>query len=119
MESILLLLHTGEGGELPKLAMEALAVARKTACDINESTFSVGVVGGDIQPAANAIAGCGAGRFLGVAGEEFVVSRYSTDAAAAEALCRIAGATLVVAPGTSRWNRCLPGVAQRVGGVMD
>ena len=45
--------------------------------------------------------------------------RYATDAAAAEALARAAGATLVVAPGTSRWMRVLPGVAHRLGGRVD
>jgi len=49
------------------------------------------------------IADCGADRFAGVAGEAFAPSRYATDALAAEAICREAGATLVIAAGTSRW----------------
>ena len=48
-----------------------------------------------------------------------VQSRYATDAAAAEAICKAAQATMVVAPATSRWNRVLPGVAQRLGGRAD
>jgi electron transfer flavoprotein alpha subunit len=64
-------------------------------------------------------AGCGADRFLGVSGAAFAQSRYATDALAAEALCRAAGATLILAPGTSRWCRTLPGVAHRVGGRAD
>jgi len=76
-------------------------------------------VGARVQPAANQIAACGAERILGVTGEAFAQSRYSTDAAAAEALCRAAGATLVVAAGTSRWARVLPGVAYRLGGRVD
>ena len=45
--------------------------------------------------------------------------RYATDAAAAEAICKAAQATLVLAPATSRWARVLPGVAQRLGGRAD
>ena len=45
--------------------------------------------------------------------------RYATDAAAAEALARAAGATIVIAPSTSRWARALPGVAHRLGGCVD
>ncbi|MDZ4798702.1 MAG: electron transfer flavoprotein subunit alpha, partial [Bryobacteraceae bacterium] len=57
---------------------------------------------------------------FGVEGAEFGSARYSTDAAAAEAICRAAdGCGLVVAPGTSRWMRALPGVAQRVGARVD
>jgi electron transfer flavoprotein alpha subunit len=56
---------------------------------------------------------------LSVAGIEFGQSRYSTDSAAAEAICRAANATLVLAPATSRWSRVLPGVAQRLGGRAD
>ena len=39
--------------------------------------------GQEVQAAANAISACGAGKFLGVAGEDFAPSRYATDAAAA------------------------------------
>ena len=41
------------------------------------------------------------------------------DAAAAEALAKAAQATVVLAPATSRWNRVLPGVAQRLSGRAD
>ena len=55
-----------------------------------------------------------------VAGEAFAQPRYATDAAAAEALCRAAGATLVLAPATSRWARALAGRrACRLGGRVD
>jgi len=56
---------------------------------------------------------------LGVAGAEFAQPRYATDAAAAEAICRAAGATLILAPGTSRWARVAAGVAQRLQGRAD
>jgi len=119
MEKILLLLHTDENGALPKAALETIGAARSLACSLKESTWTVGIVGEDIQPAANSIAACGAGRFLGVAGEEFGQSRYATDVLAAEGLCRTSEATLVLAPGCSRWTRALPGVAHRLGGVVD
>ena len=38
-----------------------------------------------------------------------------TDAAAAEVLCKAAGATVVIAASTSRWNRVMAGVCQRLG----
>jgi electron transfer flavoprotein alpha subunit len=119
MEKILLLLHTDENGALPKAALEAVETARGLACGLKESTWTVGLVGQDVQPAANAIAACGAGKFLGVTGDEFATSRYATDAAAAEAIAKSAEATVIIAPATSRWMRALPGVAQRLGGVVD
>jgi electron transfer flavoprotein alpha subunit len=76
-------------------------------------------VGGEVAPAAAQVASCGAARFLGVSGEAFAQPRYATDAAAAEALCRASGATVIVAPSTSRWSRALPGVAFRLGGRVD
>jgi electron transfer flavoprotein alpha subunit len=69
--------------------------------------------------AANSIAACPATKYFGVTGAEFSQSRYATDAAAAEAICKAAQATIVVAPATSRWARVLPGVAQRLGGRAD
>jgi len=119
MEKILLLLHTDENGALSKAAYEAVESARGLACALAGSTWSVGLVGSEVQDSANAIASCGTGRFLGVAGEEFGPARYATDAAAAEALAKVTEATLILAPATSRWQRALPGVAARVGGAVD
>jgi electron transfer flavoprotein alpha subunit len=56
---------------------------------------------------------------LAVSGEAFAQARYATDAAAAEALCRAANATIVLAPGTSRFTRIAAGVAHRLGGFID
>jgi len=114
MESILLLAHTESDGRLGKPALEALAAALALGGEL-----TVGLVGGDAQPAADQIAGAGAARILAVTGEAFTHPRYSTDAAAAEALCRAAGAKIVLAPSTSRWSRALPGVAYRLGGRID
>ena len=119
METILLLAHTEAGGSLAKSAREALHAARALNKSIAESNLFVGLVGESVQAAADSIAACPATKYFGVAGAEFGQSRYSTDAAAAESLCKAANATLVVAPATSRWNRVLPGVAQRLGGRVD
>ncbi|MGA2194335.1 MAG: electron transfer flavoprotein subunit alpha [Bryobacteraceae bacterium] len=114
MEPILLLVHTEADGTLAKPALEALGAALSLG-----GGLTVGLVGGEVQPAADQIAGAGAKRILGVAGEAFTQPRYATDAAAAEAICRAAGAGMVLAPSTSRWSRALPGVAYRLGGRVD
>jgi electron transfer flavoprotein alpha subunit len=116
METILLLAYTEADGSLPKAALEALTAAR---AEMGGAKFCVGLVGATVQAAADQIAGCGAEKILGVTGEAFAQSRYATDAAAAEMLCRASGATIVLAPGTSRWARVLPGVAFRLGGRVD
>ena len=80
---------------------------------------SSALIGENVQAAANSIAACPATKYFGVTGAEFSQSRYATDAAAAEAICKAAQATVVVAPATSRWARVLAGVAQRLGGRAD
>ena len=119
MEAILFLAHTEADGTLGRAAFEALAAARSMTAGLAGSTLVAGLVGGDVQSAANQIAGCGAARFLGVAGPDFAPSRYATDIVAVEALAKAAAATLVVAPATSRWNRVLAGATQRLGGRID
>jgi electron transfer flavoprotein alpha subunit len=119
MEKILFLAHVEGDGSLGKAAREALTGAVDLTKKLAGSTLTVGLWGQDVKPAADAVAGCGAGTFLGVTGAEFADSRYASDAAAAEALVRTAGATLVIAPTTSRVSRALPGVALRVGGRID
>jgi electron transfer flavoprotein alpha subunit len=56
---------------------------------------------------------------VSVVGPEFEVSRYASDAAAAEAISRTAEATIVIAPATSRFSRSLPGVVQRLKGRIE
>jgi electron transfer flavoprotein alpha subunit len=112
-ENVLFLAHTEPNGSLARIALEALSAARAIGGEL-----IVGLVGARV-PDADAIGGCGAVRFLAVEGEEFAQPRYATDAAAVEKLCRESGATLIVAPHTSRWARVLPGVAQRLGGRID
>jgi len=114
MEPILLLTHTELDGSLAKPALEALSAALALGGEL-----TVGLVGGAVEPGANLAAGAGAGRILAVTGEAFTQPRYATDAVAAEALARAAGATLMLAPATARWSRALPGVAHRLGGHID
>ncbi len=114
METILFLAHTESDGSLGKPALEALNAATALG-----GSLVVGLIGEAVQPAANQIATCGATRFLGVSGADFAVSRYASDAAAAEALAKSAQATIMIAAGTARFARCLPGVAQRLGGRVD
>ena len=119
METILVLAHVETDGWIGKPGLQALGAARSLNLALPGSTLVAGLVGESVQAAANQIAGCGASKFLGVAGSEFALSRYASDAAAAEAIFKTVQATLVVAAGTSRWTRALPGVAQRVGGRAD
>jgi electron transfer flavoprotein alpha subunit len=111
VEKSLILVHTEGDGSLSPAALGFVFA--------NGPDATVGVVGASTDAAAAQLAGCGAARLLSVEGEAFGQSRYSTDAAAAEALIRASEATLVLAPSTSRWARALPGVACRLGGQVD
>ena len=118
METILFLAHTEADGKLGKAGLQAL----NAAVELNKTlgaTLVVGLYGAEIDPAGNAIANCGAQKFLGVAGPEFAQPRYATDAAVCEALLRASTATIVLAAGTSRNARVLAGVTQRLNGCID
>ena len=54
-----------------------------------------------------------------MSGEALGQPRYASDAAACEALCKVASATIVLAPGSSRFARVAAGVAHRLGGCVD
>jgi electron transfer flavoprotein alpha subunit len=107
--NVLVLLHTEPDGGLSRASLEAVGAAAALG------SVSVGLVGETVSSAAALVPG----PEFAVEGAEFRVGRYATDAAAAEALCRAVGAELIVAPGTSRWMRVLPGVAQRIGAKVD
>ncbi len=119
METILFLAHTEADGTLARIALEALNAAISVSTGLPGSKLVVGVVGENTQAAANALAGCGAQKILSVAGADFAQPRYASDAAATEAIARTAGATVVIAPATSRFARVLPGVAHRLQGRAD
>jgi electron transfer flavoprotein alpha subunit len=118
-ESILFLAHVDESGTvLPKVAFEVLGAALKLAKQLGAS-LEIGLIGKEVQVAADLLASTGARRILGVVGEDFAQSRFASDAAAAEALCRATTPSVVVAPGTSRFSRALPSLAQRLHGQVD
>ncbi len=119
METLLHLAHTESDGSLGKAALEALRVALRLKRELGDARFVCGLVGADARRAAERLARSGAERVFAIEGEDFRPSRYASDRAAAEAIVRSAGATIVVAPGTSRWNRALPGASQRLGGRTD
>ncbi len=114
MERVLFLAHTEADGTLGKAAREGLSAALVAA---EGGSLDIGLVGAQVDPAA--LAGCPAGTVRTVTGPSFGVSRYGTDAAAWAALVRASSPTLVVAAGTARMARSLPGVAQRLGGCID
>ncbi len=112
--NVLFLAHTEADGSLGKAACEALGAAKALGGDL-----IVGLYGAEVQKAADQIAGCGAVKFLGVAGADFATARYASDAAACEALAKAAAAELIVMPSTSRASRVAPGVAARLGAAVD
>ena len=116
--SVLILAHVETDGSLARPALETLTAGAALSAQLGVP-LAVGLVGVDTAAAAGVAAGCGATRVLVVSGAAFGDSRYVTDAAAAEALCRASGADLVIAAGTSRWLRVLAGVAGRLGGRVD
>ena len=117
MEAILVVTHSDESNSLTKASLEAVTAGMELAARLG-SPLSIGIVAVDPASAAATLASTGA-RLLAVSGEAFAQPRYSTDAAACEALCRAAAPTIVLAPSTSRFARVAAGVAHRLGGVID
>jgi electron transfer flavoprotein alpha subunit len=118
MESILVLTHADESGSaLTKASLETVTAGRELAARLS-ANLAIGIVAADAQAIAGVLASTGA-RLLGVSGPDFAQARYASDAAAVEALCRAAGATIVLAPCTSRFVRVAAGVAHRLGGLID
>ena len=95
METILVLAHTEADGSLGKVALETLGAAKTLSASLAGSTLVVGLIGTEVQAAANQIAAAGAARLLGVAGAEFAQPRYSSDVLAVEALGKAAAATII------------------------
>ncbi|MFH0985513.1 MAG: electron transfer flavoprotein subunit alpha, partial [Candidatus Omnitrophota bacterium] len=119
MEKILFVAHTEAKGLLPKIALEILSAAVQITQGLTGSTLTVGLVGEQVQAAADSIAACGASKIFGVSGADFGVSRYATDVKALEAIGAASGATIIVAPATSRFSRALPGAAFRLKAAID
>lgn len=118
MAEILLVLHTGCDGNLSKGALESVATAIDLSAKLSGS-FAVGVFGAGAGAAADSIAGCGAAKFYVVEDEAVAAPRYSSDVKATTALIQKAGAEIILAPGSSRFARCMPGAAYRTGAQID
>ncbi len=118
MADILLILHTEDGGSFSKNALESITTATELSSKMG-GKYTVGVIGEGASAAADRIAACGAEKFCVVEGAAVAVPRYATDAKAVEALIKASGAQIVLAPGTSRFMRCIPGAAFRVGAQVD
>ena len=118
MESILVLTHADESGSaLSKHSLEAVTAGKELAARLN-APLTIGIVAKNANRAANAVMHAGP-RLLAVQGEAFAQARFASDAAACEALCRAAQATIVVAPQSSRFARVVAAVAHRLGGFID
>jgi electron transfer flavoprotein alpha subunit len=118
METILVLTHADETGfALSKASLEAVTAGVELSAQLS-APLTIGIVAAEAKAAASSIASSGA-RILAVTGSAFAQARYASDAAAAEALCRAANATIVLAPGSSRFTRIMAGVAHRLGGFVD
>ncbi len=114
MEKILVLLSTEQNGELGKHARETIGAAKSLSHE-----FVLGVVGDLSEKAMKDLSQAGADHMLIVAGGDFNMSRYASDAYAGEQIVRASGAVLVLAPANSRWSRALPGICHRLEGRMD
>ncbi|MGC9157653.1 MAG: hypothetical protein ACP5FH_01590 [Terracidiphilus sp.] len=118
MEKILVLTHADEtGSTLTRASLEAVTAGRELAARL-AAPLTIGILAVDAVPPAGNLATAG-GRLLAASGEAFAQARYATDAAAAEALCRAADATILLAPHDSRFARVAAGVAHRLGGCID
>ncbi len=118
MESILVLTHADEtGSALSKASLEAVTAAKELASCLSAS-LTIGIVAADPVSAASSLASTGT-RLLAVSGATFAQPRFATDAAAVEALCRAANASIVLIPGTSRFTRVAAAVSHRLGGFID
>jgi electron transfer flavoprotein alpha subunit len=119
MEKILFVGHSEEDGSLARPGLEALKTAKELSESLLESRFDVGLVGSRTDRSVEQVSGTSPDKLFTVTGEDFSQARYATDAAAVEAICLESEPTIVLAAGTSRLNRIMPGVATRLGGRAD
>jgi electron transfer flavoprotein alpha subunit len=118
MESIFVLTHADESAKtLSEGSLEAIAAGKELATRL-DARLTIGIVAQDAMRATGVLGNAEA-RLLAVSGEAFAQPRYASDAAACEALCRAANATIVLAPHSSRFARVMAAVAHRLGGVID
>ena len=118
MESILVLTHADETGEqLSKGSLEAVTAGKELAARLG-TKLTIGMVCENAKELAQSVA-VSRSTIARRCGEAFAQARYASDAAACEALCRAAQATIVLAPQSSRFARVMAAVAHRLGGCID
>jgi electron transfer flavoprotein alpha subunit len=118
MESILVLTHADESGSaLTNASLETVTAGMELASRLR-AELTIGIVSANATTSQDSLASTGA-RLLAVSGEVFAQPRYSTDAAACDALCRASAATIVLTPSSSRFARVAAGVAHRLNGLID
>ncbi len=117
-EHVLVLIALEENGLPTKADRETVALGLGLSQGTGGS-MSIGVFGADTASAVESVKSMGASKVFSVAGDTYSVSRYKTDSAAAEAISRESGATIVMGAASVRWSRIAAGLAQRIGGVFD
>jgi electron transfer flavoprotein alpha subunit len=118
MDTILVLMQSGDGKSVPESAKETITVAQTLAQELG-ADWHIGALGQYADEALKELAGCGAKRFLAVSGEAVGSPRYSSDSKAAQTLCTEVGATVILAPADNRLERIIGGVCQRLNGKVD
>ena len=86
------------GASLPKSAYEVLGLAIDLAEQTN-AALVIGLIGENVEAAAEFRGRARRSRILAVSGPDFAQARYANDAAAAEAICRAAEASVVLRSG--------------------
>jgi len=115
MESILVMTHADEtGAALTKASLEALSAGKELSARLG-AEIRIGIVAAQPGPLCKGLPYV----VLAVQGEAFAQARFATDAAACEAMCRAAQASIVLAPHSSRFARVMAAVAHRLGGQID
>ena len=116
MESILVLTHADEtGSALTKASLEAVTAGMELAARLSAS-LTIGIVAEDAATAASAVRrSAPAGRLR--RGLRSGALRHRRRRRRSPP--RAANATIVLAPGSSRFTRIMAGVAHRLGGFID
>jgi len=119
MEQLLVILHQGQEDGLSKANLECLTAAKTLSELLGTDSFQIGLIGHQLDSVLTLLGNSGASKILKVDAPELQSPRYGSDVAAIAALTKSSGANLVLAPATTRVERCIAGACQRVGGKID
>lgn len=119
METILYLAATEADGTLSKPSLEAASAAQALAKALGGAKLLAGLFGDKAGPAAAQLGGAGFEKALAAEDAALAQTRYASDVAAVVALAQAAGASIIVAPSTSRLQRVAAGAAVRLKGAVD